>query len=215
MDLAILSGMFKYQGDTEKWENLTVTSESQTDNEMFHFGVKAVMLTEIKRAPSRHQQNQHAFIHKLNLKLEEAQTQVALQAKRTWANHNAPSWPAVIVLAVSGEWWTWRIVYKQAAQGMQAEPDDDDDDNVETDLDKEPEDDIQPGDILHNDRRALHHSTIELAQEDQVQSKAYQTKEEINQHTSNWSRILRFGTKPSNQAMQFIVETIGSLFLAT
>ncbi|RDB24700.1 hypothetical protein Hypma_007337 [Hypsizygus marmoreus] len=79
---------------------------------------KTPTLAELKRPPPRRPETLELFTDALNLLLRQAQRQLMLQVSKAFESN--PDLTKVALMAVSGAWWTWRIITRAAQDELKS-----------------------------------------------------------------------------------------------
>ncbi|CAA7257366.1 unnamed protein product [Cyclocybe aegerita] len=74
---------------------------------------RVLLLAELKPPPSRHSEDEGAFQFALDNNIRKAMLQAFEQAERAFAADDKVG--ALVAIAVSGEWWAWKLVKREDA----------------------------------------------------------------------------------------------------
>ncbi|KAJ3501623.1 hypothetical protein NLJ89_g9254 [Agrocybe chaxingu] len=80
---------------------------------------RVLVVVELKPAPSRHSEDEHEFQTALDRSIHRAGHQAIRQAERAFAADEKLE--ALVALAVSGEWWMWRLIRREEAPPLKTE----------------------------------------------------------------------------------------------
>ncbi|OBZ74544.1 hypothetical protein A0H81_05356 [Grifola frondosa] len=103
---AIIGDKVNPEPPSIKNEHIIHWDSIQIDN------VTIPVLFEVKRAPPRHL-SADDFHLSLTEMLLRARKQLSLRVKLVFTDHNRTHQTSVILVAVSGEWWQWRLVKRR------------------------------------------------------------------------------------------------------